>query len=116
MAGRPATRRGHVEAIRFAACRDRAPVSPVLAVNGENDQFIPLADTAVFADLPGCEAWVVRDATHCAAEKINTVMPAALMWMIARLTGRTSDRLKAAALEPLAARLLTHEYPPGRHP
>ncbi|WP_406280297.1 esterase FrsA [Nocardia sp. NBC_00881] len=94
---------------------DRAPVSPVLAVNGEHDQFIPLADTTVFADLPGCQAWVVRDATHCAAEKINIIMPAALMWMVAQLTNRTSDRLKAAALEPLAARLLTNEYLPRLH-
>ncbi|OHT84973.1 alpha/beta fold hydrolase [Mycobacteroides saopaulense] len=90
---------------------DRPPKSPVLAVNGDHDHFVPLADTTVFAGLPGCEAWVVRDGTHCAPERLSTVMPAAVTWLIARMTGRPLDRARAALLKPLAAASLRQDLP-----
>ncbi|WJR33782.1 alpha/beta fold hydrolase [Mycobacteroides immunogenum] len=81
---------------------DRPPVSPVLAINGDHDHFVPLADTTVFTGLPGCEAWVVRDGTHCAPERLSTIMPPAVMWLIARMTGSPLDKAGAALLKPLA--------------
>ena len=97
----------HALSLRRQGYFDRAPESPVLAVNGEHDHFISRADTTVFASLPSCEAWLIRNSTHCAAEKISTVMPAALMWMIARMTNQRRDRIKAAVLKPLAVPALT---------
>ncbi|MGH3726175.1 MAG: alpha/beta fold hydrolase [Mycobacterium sp.] len=88
---------------------ERPPGAPVLAVNGDRDHFIPLADTTVFTGLPGCEAWVVRDGTHCAPEKLSTVMPPAVMWLIARMTGSPLDKAKAALLKPLAIPLLRRD-------
>lgn len=85
---------------------DRVSAAPILAVNGEHDQFIPQLDTTVLAGLSGCEAWVVRDATHCAPERITFIMPAALMWLVAQMTRRRLDRVKAAALKPMATPFL----------
>ncbi|MBB4854071.1 hypothetical protein HNP40_001451 [Mycobacteroides chelonae] len=90
---------------------DRPPKSPVLAVNGDHDHFVPLADTTVFAGPPGCAAWMVRDGAHCAPEGLSTVMPAAVMWLIARMTGHPLDRARVVLLKPLAAASLRQDLP-----
>jgi esterase FrsA len=59
--------------------------APLLAVNGEHDQFLPLADTTVFSSHPHATVWVIKDATHCAAEQLPRVIPAALGWLVTRL-------------------------------
>jgi esterase FrsA len=64
---------------------DGRAAAPLLVVNGDHDQFLPLADTTVFASCPTATVWVVRDATHVAAERLSRVIPAALGWLATRL-------------------------------
>ncbi len=93
--------------LREQGLLDRPGGAPVLAVNGQYDQFVPLADTTTFAERPGSEAWVVRGATHCAPEHIRAVLPAATAWLMCQLSDRAPvDRAVAAALRPLARRRL----------
>jgi esterase FrsA len=63
----------------------RSGGAPLLAVNGERDQFLPLSDTTVFSTHRRANVWVIKDATHCAAEQLARVIPAALGWLTARL-------------------------------
>jgi esterase FrsA len=78
-------------------------------VNGERDQFLPLSDTTVFSSHPQATAWVIKDATHCAAEELPRVMPAALGWLTARLHD------SAAAYRILQAALLLRLRPVLAH-
>jgi esterase FrsA len=82
----------------------------LLAVNGENDLYIPLADTTVFASHPRATVWVVKDAGHCAAERVQRVTPAAVGWLTARLNPdsgvyRAVQRALRLALRPHLAAL-----------
>src|SRR5207248_4350812 len=82
--------------------------APLLAVNGERDQFLPLADTTVFCSHPQATVWVIKDATHCAAEQLPRVIPAALGWLTARLHGKASpyrilEKILKLRLQPLLA-------------
>lgn len=81
--------------------------SPLLAVNGADDQYIPPADTLVFAGMPNAGAWLVKDATHCAAECAQPVMTAAVAWLAAELLPGSWSRIRArlarrVLLPPLA--------------
>jgi esterase FrsA len=83
----------------------RLPVA-LLAVNGTADPYIPFADTTVFTPDPNATVWLVRDATHCAAERITRVLPAALTWAHTQLepgshTAAAAHRLARQALNPL---------------
>jgi len=64
--------------------RDAAAGSPLLAVNGADDQYIPLGDTTGLASRPGTTVWIVRDATHCAAERIRPVLAGTWGWLLGR--------------------------------
>jgi esterase FrsA len=84
--------------------------APLLAVNGERDQYIPAADTTVFASHPNATVWVVKGATHCAAERARRVIPASLGWLTARLSGgrplhRFTEAVLRLPLRPLLADL-----------
>lgn len=94
--------------LRRQGVLDAAGGAPLLVVNGERDQFIPLVDTTAFASRPNATVWVVRDATHCAAERIRRVVPAAIGWLNARLhddalVHKALAGLLAAPLRPLLA-------------
>ncbi|MFD4750295.1 alpha/beta hydrolase [Streptomyces rubiginosohelvolus] len=61
--------------------------APLLAVNGDSDQYVPLGDTAELAGRPGTSVWIVRDATHCATEHFRPVLLGTWGWMRARTGG-----------------------------
>ncbi|MFJ6730484.1 alpha/beta hydrolase [Streptomyces sp. NPDC091281] len=63
---------------------DRAPL---LAINGDRDQYVPYDDTAALAGPPDTSVWIVRDATHCAAEFFRPVLVGTWGWMRARTGG-----------------------------
>ncbi|WP_410210140.1 alpha/beta fold hydrolase [Aquirhabdus sp.] len=68
--------------------------SPMLVVNGENDQYIPQHDSRMFARYPGNQVWLMRGMTHCAAEGVARILPAMIAWLRLRLYGETmSTRL-----------------------
>lgn len=73
--------------------------SPLLAVNGDRDQYIPIEDTTVFRAHCNADVWVIETATHVAAERIERVLPAALAWLAARVNGETTrHRLMEGAM------------------
>lgn len=83
--------------------------SPLLAVNGSADPYIPLGDTTALAGRPGTDVWIVRDATHCAPERFAPLTLALWGWLTARLApGRRLPHLAEAAtrqpLRPFLAR------------
>ncbi|WP_052863608.1 alpha/beta hydrolase [Streptomyces niger] len=77
-----------------------AGAAPLLAVNGADDQYVPLLDTTGLAHAPNTTVWVIRNATHCAPERFLPLMAAAWGWLLARLTPshRTHLSEKAARL------------------
>lgn len=81
---------------------------PLLVINGTADQYIPAEDTTAFATAPNATVWLVRGATHCAAEHITRVLPAAMTWARARLepgsrTATNAARIAQLPLTPLLA-------------
>ncbi|MDX3226773.1 alpha/beta hydrolase [Streptomyces sp. ME19-01-6] len=89
--------------LREQGVLDQPGGSPLLAVNGADDPYIPLGDTTGLAGRPGTTVWVVKDATHCAPERFAPVTLAAWGWLTARLApGRPLPRLaEATARQPL---------------
>ena len=72
----------------------------MLVVNGSNDQYIPRPNTTVFRQVPGATVWVVRDATHCAAERFPRLMPGMLAWLRLQLLGESAlHRLEMGVAE-----------------
>jgi esterase FrsA len=65
---------------------------PMLVVNGAQDQYVPLANSTVFRGAPGATVWLVRDATHCAAERFPRLMPGMLAWLRLELLGDSASR------------------------
>ncbi len=97
--------------LRRQGLLDAPSQAHLLAVNGARDPYIPLLDTTVFTSLANGTVWIIRDATHCAAERIKCVIPAALGWLNARLHDdarayRTLEIALCAPLHPLLARQL----------
>jgi esterase FrsA len=76
---------------------DNDEVAPLLAVNGDLDEYVPLEDTLVFAGQRNTTAWVVKNTTHCAVEKIQPVGTAAVAWMVNQLLDGNGWRFRAAA-------------------
>lgn len=91
--------------LRTQGVLDQPLAAPLLAINGTRDQYIPVEDTSVFAADPNATVWLVRDATHCAAEHIRRVLGAAFAWTHARLepTRRTAtaEWLTGRIVQPL---------------
>ncbi|MGI5470291.1 alpha/beta hydrolase [Streptomyces sp. CA-132043] len=75
-----------------------AGTAPLLAVNGADDQYVPLLDTTGLAGTEKTTVWVVRNATHCAPERFLPLMAAAWGWLLARLTPGRRTRLAEEAL------------------
>ncbi|MEU8951197.1 alpha/beta hydrolase [Streptomyces sp. NPDC048489] len=48
--------------------------APLLAANGDHDQYVPLADTTELASRRHSTVWIVRDATHCATERFRPLL------------------------------------------
>ncbi|MGH2906986.1 MAG: alpha/beta fold hydrolase [Solirubrobacterales bacterium] len=58
-----------------------ASSSPLYAINGENDQYVPAADTTLLQNLPNAKVWMVKNTTHCAVERFPLVVLSALRWL-----------------------------------
>ncbi|MFN7954493.1 MAG: alpha/beta hydrolase [bacterium] len=70
------------------------PTNPLLAINGTDDAYVPAADLAVFRAFPNATVWAIAGATHCAAERIVSVLLAATAWLRVQLHGaHPLDRL-----------------------
>lgn len=57
----------------------------IARVTGMTVAAIDMVDTTTFASRREATVWVVRDATHCAAERIQRVIPASLGGLNAQL-------------------------------
>ena len=82
---------------------DQVDTSPMLAVNGADDQYIPIADVEVFWRYPSAEVWLLRGLTHCAIEKIERVVPGMITWLRKELHG---DSMKTRLLHGMAMKVL----------
>ena len=63
------------------ALLERTDNAPMLVINGENDYFVPQADTRVFDGRPKTEAHLIADAGHCARSKLPDVMALVFRWL-----------------------------------
>jgi esterase FrsA len=86
----------------------RAGGSPLLVVNGAADPYVPPSDATDFESRPEATVWLVRDAEHCASDRIRRVMPAIIGWLARELVGdrraRALARLTQLQLAPLLVR------------
>ncbi len=74
-----------------------ATMPPLLAVNGNDDPYIPPADTLAFQQGPRNTVWLVPSAGHCAEKRLKLLMPAILLWLRAQSRGSMTDRLASRA-------------------
>ncbi|MCX6109810.1 MAG: hypothetical protein NTZ90_09450 [Proteobacteria bacterium] len=82
-------------------------IPPLLAINGAQDQYIPRLETEGLRAFPSAEVWLVKGATHCAAEKLPRCIPAVIAWLRVQLHGDTAgNRLALAAGKALLPPLL----------
>lgn len=63
------------------ALLERTDNAPMLVINGENDYFVPQADTRVFDGRPKTEVHLIADAGHCARSKLPDVMALVFRWL-----------------------------------
>ncbi len=63
------------------ALLERADNSPMLVINGENDYFVPQADTRVFKGRPRTETHLIAEAGHCARSKLPDAMSLVFRWL-----------------------------------
>lgn len=59
---------------------DSAP-TPLYAINGAKDQYIPQGDTLGLAERPNTKVWLVKNGTHCAPERFPLVIMSAWFWL-----------------------------------
>ena len=83
--------------LRDQGLLDRPGGAPLLAINGDRDQYVPLGDTTGLAGRPDTTVWVVPGGTHCAPERFAQVAIGMWGWIAARLhpsgATRTVERL-----------------------
>jgi esterase FrsA len=63
------------------ALLERAENAPMLVINGENDYFVPQADTRVFEGRPKTDAHLIAGAGHCARSKLPEAMSLVFRWL-----------------------------------
>jgi esterase FrsA len=59
--------------------------SPMLVINGEDDYFVPQADTKVFEGRPRTEVHLIPGTGHCAFSKLPDVVAIVARWLPTRL-------------------------------
>jgi esterase FrsA len=60
---------------------ERTDNAPMLVINGEDDYFVPQADTRVFDGRPNTEVHLIANAGHCARSKLPDVMELVFRWL-----------------------------------
>lgn len=84
---------------------DVANGAPLLAMNGENDVYIPREEISVFKKIQNAEAMLFEDASHCFPEKMARVMPFMVAWLRFHLHGNTlPNRLALSSTRALLPR------------
>ena len=58
---------------------------PTLAINGDNDVHVPLADTELWRGRPNTDVVLIPGGTHCAMNKLDQLMPAVTNWLTTAL-------------------------------
>ncbi|MBK6294678.1 MAG: hypothetical protein IPF55_10600 [Rhodoferax sp.] len=76
-------------------------LSPLLAINGDDDPYVRPHDSLLFRDGPQNTVWLVPSAGHCAERRLSLLMPAILMWLRVQAYGAWSDRLAYRAASAL---------------
>ncbi|WP_312967154.1 alpha/beta fold hydrolase [Acinetobacter gerneri] len=66
---------------------DKNQCSPMLVINGENDQYIPQQDSIIFKKYSDNDVWLMKGMTHCAAEGIARILPSIITWLQQHLYG-----------------------------
>lgn len=61
--------------------------TPVLAIDGDQDVHVPIDDTLLFADRPGCTARLLPGTGHCAPSKQRQAWGEITGWLSGQLTG-----------------------------
>lgn len=67
-------------------------IAPMLVINGERDQYIPVEDSSCFAQFPNHQVWLMRGMTHCAPEGLPRILPAVIAWLRLQLYGESRMR------------------------
>lgn len=79
--------------------------TPLLAVNGDHDQYVPLGDTTALAARPATTVWVIRGGTHCAPEHFPQLTLGMWGWLTARLhpglAARPAEHLLRLPVRPV---------------
>lgn len=60
---------------------ERADNAPMLIINGEDDYFVPQADTQIFLNRPKTEVHLIAKTGHCAFSKLPEVMSYVFRWL-----------------------------------
>jgi esterase FrsA len=68
---------------------EKKETRPLLAINGEQDPYIPNEETKVFEQFDHAKALLIPNSTHCAAEKLPHVAPYMVAWLRYQLLGPT---------------------------
>lgn len=76
-------------------------MSPLLAINGDDDPYVRQCDSLLFRDGPRNAVWLVPSAGHCAERRLKLLIPAVLMWLRVQAYGAWSDRLVYSTVSTL---------------
>ncbi len=93
--------------LRAQGLLDGRSKSPLLAINGSDDAYIPTEETRGFRDIENATALLVPGTTHCAAERIVPVMATSLCWLRYQLHGPTVMNRAALAAARAVLRAAT---------
>ena len=58
---------------------------PTLAINGDNDVHVPLADVELWRGRPNTDVVLIPGGTHCAMNKLDQLLPAVTGWLATAL-------------------------------
>lgn len=97
-----------LQAFSLRPLLEGAVSSPLLALNGAGDPYIPQAETRVFSTVVNARAWIVEKGDHCAANMFPRLMPHLIAWLRLRLHGASignralawTTRLALPAISP----------------
>lgn len=75
--------------LREQGLLDQSPHCRLLVVNGNKDPYISIADTLGFVNARNTSVWLVKDASHCAAEHFGRIFLSTIAWLRVELHGRS---------------------------